>query len=140
MAEVTREPSDTLPVRSEHDAGRARRAAREMAGRLGFGLVAAEEIAIAASELAMNLVRHAQDGEMTISSVNEGGLIGLRLESRDGGPGIADTAAAMRDGFTTGGGLGGGLGGVRRMMDHLEISSSPMGTVATAIKWHRPER
>ena len=140
MAEVEQGPSVTLAVRSEHDAGRVRRAAREMAVNLGFGVVPAEEIAIAASELAMNLVRHARAGEMTLSTVREDGRLGLRLESRDGGPGIANIAAAMQDGFSTGGGLGGGLGGVRRMMDRFEISSSPTGTVATATKWHRPAR
>ena len=124
-----------LAVKSELDAGRARRAARELAGKLGFGEADGEAVAIAVSELAMNLARYARNGSITLRPLAAEGRRGLRIESRDSGPGIADTQRAMRDGYSTGGGLGAGLGGVRRLMDEFEITSSPDGTVVRTAKW-----
>ena len=132
MEEVS---GERLTVRSELDAGRARRAARAMARTLGFGPADGESVAIAVSELAMNLARYARGGWITLRPVLEDGRRGLRVESGDSGPGIANTHAAMQDGFTTGGGLGAGLGGVRRLMDEFEIASSPHGTSVRAVKW-----
>lgn len=109
-----------------------------LAVEIGFTLVDVETIALATSELATNLVRYAKGGAIHLASISETGRSGLRLESHDLGPGIDDTAVAIQDGFSTGGGLGGGLGGVRRLMDGFQLSSSPAGTHVTAYKYlHR---
>lgn len=109
-----------------------------MALTLGFDPTAAEEIALAVSELATNVLRHAHDGVVTIAPVARP-RVGLRVESRDAGPGIADLHLALEDGFSTTGSLGGGLGAARRLMDDFEIASGPSGTRIVAHKW-LPER
>ncbi|HET8629507.1 MAG TPA: ATP-binding protein [Thermomicrobiales bacterium] len=122
-----------LAVRGQADVERARREARALAGALGFPTVATEELVLAVSELATNLVRHARDGALTLRALSS--LAGVEVESRDAGPGIADVAAALRDGYSTAGGLGGGLGGVRRLMDDFEVATGPAGTRIVARKW-----
>ena len=137
MEEVEAGGPVTLAVASRVDAGTARRAARQMAVRQGLGVEDAEAVTLAASELATNLAKYARGGELTITPLwDEGsGRRGVRLESRDRGPGIVDTDRAMRDGYSTGGGLGGGLGGVRRLMDEFTIVSEAGGTYVVAVKW-----
>jgi serine/threonine-protein kinase RsbT len=134
---------ERLAVAAPADAARARRAARALAGRLGFGTAAAEEVALAVSELATNLVRYARGGEIVLAAVGAtapagaagGGVAGVHVESIDRGPGIANLAQAMEDGYSTGGGLGGGLPAVRRLMDEFVITSDPAGTRVVARKW-----
>jgi serine/threonine-protein kinase RsbT len=126
-----------LVVAQQGDVEQARRQARTLAADLGFAPAAVEEIGLAVSELAANLVRYAPGGEMVLDAIAGVERIGIVIESRDGGPGIADTAEAMRDGFSTAGGLGGGLGGVRRLMDEFELTSGPAGTTVTCRKWRR---
>jgi serine/threonine-protein kinase RsbT len=117
------------------DAARARREALALAGALGFPPVAAEAVALAVSELATNLARYARRGRLALDAAGGPAGRGIRVESRDEGPGIADIALALHDGYSTGGGLGGGLGGVRRLMDEFEIESGPAGTRIVAFKW-----
>jgi len=119
------------------DVERARSAARSLALELGFGPVAAESLALATTELATNLVRYAIAGDLRVSRL-EGSRPGVLLESLDEGPGISDLAAARRDGFTTGSGLGSGLGSIERLMDECEFSSTPTGTRIVARKWADP--
>jgi serine/threonine-protein kinase RsbT len=133
---------ERLSVAAPADAARARRAARALALRLGFGAPAAEEVALAVSELATNLVRYARGGEIVLAAAaaepaGRAGreASGVHVESLDRGPGIADLARAMEDGFSTGGGLGGGLPAVRRLMDEFAITSGPAGTRVVARKW-----
>ncbi len=121
----------TVTVASSLDVGRARRAARTLAVEIGFTLVDVETIALATSELVTNLVRYAKGGAIHLASISETGRSGLRLEGHDLGPGIDDTAVAVQDGLST----GGGPGGVRRLMDGLQLSSSPAGTHITAYKY-----
>ena len=105
---------------------------------LGFSRGDAEAVALAASELAMNLFRYAVDGEMLLRIVQDAGSAlpsGIEIESRDAGPGIVDTALALRDGYSTGGGLGSGLPSVRRMMDDFELTTGPQGTRIVARTW-----
>jgi serine/threonine-protein kinase RsbT len=106
-----------------------------LAASVGLGRQAAEECALSTSELATNLVRYAIRGELLLSPVRGPSGTGLEIESVDHGPGIADVERALRDGFSTGGGLGGGLPGVRRMMDEIEIATGPAGTRIVARKW-----
>jgi len=119
----------------------ARQRAREMARRLGFGMVDQSRIATAVSELARNVVRYAVDGrgDVTIRDLTTTpGRTGIEIVVQDKGPGIADIEQAMRDGFTSGGGLGMGLPGTKRLMDDMQIASKPgEGTTVTIRKWRR---
>lgn len=126
-------------IRGPSDVERARRAARTLALSLGFSADSAEECVLAVSELATNLARYAQAGELRLSSVADcSGRPGFQVESRDRGPGIADLDLALTDGFSTGGGLGAGLPAARRLMDEFELNSSPNGTIVIARKWLSP--
>jgi serine/threonine-protein kinase RsbT len=122
-------------VASSLDVDRSRRAARALAAALWFPTDVIEGIVLAVSELATNLVRYAHEGSISLGSVDGPRGRGLRVESRDGGPGIPDIARALEDGFSTGGGLGSGLPAVRRLMDDFAIESSPSGTFIVARRW-----
>ena len=128
--------SEDLPLRSDEDVVRARRVTREWAVELGFSLVDQTKIVTAASELARNTIIHGGGGTLRLEALNEGARRGLRLVFEDQGPGIADIQMALRDGFTTGSGLGLGLGGSRRLMSEFAVSSQPgQGTSITAVRW-----
>ena len=127
-----------MPIRSRLDADQARREARQLAVRLGFDRGDAETVALAASELAMNLHRYAVEGEIVLRTVEDGTRRGLEIESQDAGPGIADLELAFQDGYTTGGGLGSGLPSARRLMDDFELKTQPSGTRIVARKWLAP--
>src|SRR3954470_8170872 len=105
-----------LSVTTRSDVESARRAANLEARSIGFIQPELESICLAVAELAMNLVDHSRRGEIVLSGQEQNG-VWFEVESLDHGPGIADTEAAMKDGFTTGNGLGDGLGAVRRLMD-----------------------
>jgi serine/threonine-protein kinase RsbT len=125
-----------LPLRRPEDIGWMRQALRERAIALGFGLVDQTKIVTAASELARNAVLHGRGGDVEIAEIARGGRRGLRLVFVDQGPGIADVALALKDGFSTGSGLGLGLGGARRLVDEFDIDSAPgRGTRVTVIRW-----
>ena len=105
--------------------------------RLGLPRIASAHVATAASELANNLWMHADDGGWLYAArVVENDRVAIELVAEDAGPGIVDVALAMRDGYSTGGGLGCGLPGVERLMDLLEIrSAAGQGTRVRALKW-----
>jgi serine/threonine-protein kinase RsbT len=124
-----------IPLGREVDVERAVREARAAADRLGFDRIGAESIALAASELARNLLRYATDGALTIRELADRGL---EIESTDAGPGIADVSLAPVDRHGTGRGRGSGLGAVRRLMSEFEISTSPTGTTIKARRWPNP--
>lgn len=121
----------TSPSVGEH----ARRLARETAKSIGFSAADAEAVALSVSELASNVLRYARSGTLTITSATPPDRVGIVVECHDLGPGIDDIDLALRDGYSTGGGLGGGLGGVRRLMDEFEIASTAAGTHIVARKW-----
>jgi serine/threonine-protein kinase RsbT len=123
---------------AEVDVERIRREARALATRVGFERHDAEAILLAVSELATNLVRYAPGGELIISTVSEANRVGILIQSFDPGPGIIDVELALRDGYSTSGGLGSGLPGVRRLMDDFTIVTSPSGTSIEARKWRFP--
>jgi len=127
----------SLAVGTRAAVEQARRDARALAATLGFGREDREAIALATSELATNLVRHARAGAISLSAVEGPGGPGIQIVSRDLGPGIADLAWARRDGCGSGGGLGSGLPAVWRLMDAVEITSSATGTTVVARKWLR---
>jgi serine/threonine-protein kinase RsbT len=122
-------------VAEQADVERARRNARSLAAAQGLDAGDSEAVALAVSELAANLVRYAEAGELVLSPMTGSRGAGVEIESRDLGPGIADLELVLRDGYSTGGGLGSGLPAVRRLMDEFEISSTPGGTRIVARKW-----
>ena len=130
-----------LPIAGEQDIVAARQAAREMAKRLGFGMVDQSRIATAVSELTRNIVRYATDGRgrVVIREVaSPAGRAGLEIVVADDGPGIADVSEALREGVTSGPGLGMGLPGTKRLMDEMEIDSAlGRGTTISIRKWQR---
>jgi serine/threonine-protein kinase RsbT len=128
--------NDQRSIQSSEDVVSVRQAVRQRAVELGFNLVDQTKIVTAASELARNTVQYGGGGRVTIESVEAPGRQGLRLTFEDDGPGIADVELAMRDGYTTGGGLGLGLSGARRLSSEFHIDSAPgKGTRIVITRW-----
>jgi serine/threonine-protein kinase RsbT len=127
-----------IMIRSDSDIVAARQAGRTMAERIGFSGSDLTVIAAAISEVARNIVEYAQEGEIDVSFVHEGSLVGILVVARDRGPGIDDIEEALRDGYSTGNSLGMGLPGARRLMDEFEVFSVlGEGTTVTMKKWLR---
>lgn len=127
--------TEQMPVASEPDVVTVRRRVREVASKLGFTLVDQTKVVTAASELARNTLIHGGGGKMEITTLN-GPRVGLRLTFEDQGQGIADIQLALRDGFTTGSGLGLGLGGAKRLVNEFDIASQVgKGTRVTVVRW-----
>jgi serine/threonine-protein kinase RsbT len=128
--------SDQRTVQSAEDVVGIRQAVRQRAIELGFNLVDQTKIVTAASELARNTVQYGGGGRVTIDAVEDLGRRGLRLTFEDDGPGIPDVELAMKDGFTTSGGLGLGLSGARRLSNDFTIESTPgKGTRIIISRW-----
>jgi serine/threonine-protein kinase RsbT len=103
---------------------------------MGFSLVDQTKIVTAASELARNTIQHGGGGRALIETLIDGSRRGVRLTFEDQGPGIADVALALRDGFSTAGGLGLGLSGARRLSNEFSIESTPgRGTRVMIARW-----
>ncbi len=127
---------ETMDVRSDEDVMRVRQVTRQWAIDLGFSLIDQTKIVTAASELARNALIYGGGGITRFEALQEGVRRGLRLTFEDKGPGIADLAQAMRDGFTSGSGLGLGLGGARRLSNEFDIVSAPgQGTTVRIARW-----
>jgi serine/threonine-protein kinase RsbT len=127
---------DQRTVQSAEDVVGIRQAVRQRAVELGFNLVDQTKIVTAASELARNTLQHGGGGRVTIDAVEDFGRRGIRLTFEDDGPGIPDVELAMKDGFTTGGGLGLGLSGARRLSNDFTIESAPgKGTRVIISRW-----
>jgi serine/threonine-protein kinase RsbT len=125
-----------VAIRSPEDIVHMRQTVREHAVRQGFSLVDQTKIVTAASELARNIINYGGGGEMLLEQVNEGLRKGLRLAFVDQGPGIPDIELAMKDGYTTGGGMGLGLGGAKRLSSEFRIESRVgAGTRVTITRW-----
>lgn len=127
--------TENVPVKTEPDVVAVRRRVREIAAQLGLSLVDQTKIITAASELARNTIIYGGGGSMQVETLN-GPRSGLRLTFEDQGPGIPDVELALRDGFTTGSGLGLGLGGSKRLVNEFQIVSKPgEGTRITITRW-----
>ncbi|MBV9825092.1 MAG: anti-sigma regulatory factor [Alphaproteobacteria bacterium] len=125
-----------MPIRSSEDVVRVRQAVRTGSVSLGFSLVDQTKIITAASEIARNTLDYGGGGELRLDLVRAGIRRGLRLVFSDDGPGIADLAQALKDGYTSGGGLGLGLGGAKRLCNEFDLRSAPgEGTTVTLIRW-----
>ena len=123
-------------IQSSADIVTARQQGRSIAAEIGFSNSNLTIIATAISEIARNIVEYAKEGEAVISLINDGPRQGIQIVLSDEGPGIPDTSTVMRDGFSTGRGLGIGLPGARRLMDEFEIVSEVgRGTTVTMKKW-----
>lgn len=128
--------TDSLPVRSSAEVVGVRHMVRKWAVELGLSLVEQTKIVTAASELARNMIDYGKGGTMTVEAIEDGIRKGLRLIFEDQGPGIPDLAAALRDGFTTGSGMGLGLGGAKRLSNEFEVKTAPgEGTRVTIVRW-----
>jgi serine/threonine-protein kinase RsbT len=128
--------SETVPIQSSADVVAVRQAVRTAATELGFSLVDQTKIVTAASELARNTLDYGGGGSLLLQTLNDGARKGLKLLFEDHGPGIPDVQMALKDGFTTGGGLGLGLGGARRLVNDFDIQSKfGEGTRVTITRW-----
>lgn len=128
--------SETMPIVISADVVKVRQLVRQWATELKFSLVDQTKLVTAASELARNTLEHGGGGTVFASVVEEGARKGIKLSFDDKGPGIANLELALRDGYTTGGGMGLGLSGSKRLVNDFEIKSEPgRGTTVTIIRW-----
>ena len=127
--------SATVPVTTEGDVVKVRQTVRALAVEIKLSLVDQTKVVTAASELGRNLLVYG-GGEVRFDIVRDGARNGLRVTFEDRGPGIPDVEQALKDGFTTGTGLGLGLGGARRLVNDFNIvSNEAEGTRVTITKW-----
>jgi serine/threonine-protein kinase RsbT len=128
--------SEDLPLRNGADVVRVRQTVRSWAAELGFSLVDQTKLVTGASELARNTVDHGRGGIVRLEALENGHRRGLAMTFEDRGPGIADVALALTEGYSTGGGLGLGLSGTRRLMSEFHIESIPgEGTRVRVVRW-----
>jgi serine/threonine-protein kinase RsbT len=127
-----------IAIESDDDVVTARQQGRELAQRLDLGATDLTLLATAISEIARNMTAYAGGGSITIRLIEQDGRHGIEVIAEDDGPGIPDIAVALRDGYSTGRGMGLGLPGARRLMDQFEIDSRVgRGTRIRMIKWGR---
>jgi len=128
--------TSTVPIRTGEDVVRVRQEVRRFAIEAGLGLVDQTKIVTAASELARNTLDHGKGGQATIDLVQSGARCGVRIVFEDNGPGIPDIELALKDGYTSGNGMGLGLGGARRLCNEFAIvSEAGQGTRVTVARW-----
>ena len=127
---------ETASIISSSDIVKVRQLVRESAISLGFSLVEQTKMVTAASELARNALEHGGGGNVRVQALNNDMRRGLKLTFIDEGPGIADLEQALKDGFTTGSGMGLGLGGAKRLVNEFEIDSAlGRGTKVVITRW-----
>ena len=127
---------ETISVADSGDIVVVRHAVRRQAVEINLSLVDQTKIVTAASELARNMLLYGGGGKVTLEPLQGGISRGLRVQFIDAGPGIPDVDLAMRDGFTTGNGMGLGLGGAKRLVNEFSIESAPgKGTRVTITRW-----
>jgi serine/threonine-protein kinase RsbT len=133
-----RKDSVIVPLRTDEDVVHLRKQVRERALAIKLSLVDQTKLVTAASELARNTIKYGGGGEVHLDAFDDGARLGIGLLFVDAGQGIPNIESALRDGFTTGGGLGLGLGGSKRLVDEFDIDSRPKeGTAVLIIKWKR---
>ncbi|HEU4699312.1 MAG TPA: anti-sigma regulatory factor [Gemmatimonadales bacterium] len=128
--------AESAAIRSANDIVAVRQLVRSRAIEAGFSLVDQTKIVTAASELARNTLDYGGGGTVRLELLEEFGRRGLRLTFEDQGPGIADIELALRDGYSTGSGMGLGLSGSRRLVNEFHIESTPgVGTRVVIARW-----
>lgn len=126
----------TIPIKVDADIVTARQEGRALANRIGFSSSDQVLIATAISEAARNILQYARSGEIIFSHIQNGEKEGILIIARDQGPGIKDIRRVMEDGYSSSGGLGLGLPGIKRLMNEMDIQSTPgKGTTVTFRKW-----
>jgi serine/threonine-protein kinase RsbT len=128
---------DFIPIIDPADIVQARGAARSLAAQIGFGIADQTRLATAVSELTRNVIQYAGSGNCQIVDESDAGEMRIRIVVEDIGGGIPDLDLAMKDGYSTGGGLGAGLPGTRRLMDSFAVESAP-GQTRITIAMGRP--
>lgn len=127
---------ELMPLKNSNDVVLARQKVRQWSIELRFSLVDQTKLVTAASELARNTLDHGGGGQMRIEELNSAARSGLRLIFTDQGPGIADLELALKDGYTSGSGMGLGLGGSKRLVNEFSILSEiGKGTEVTVVRW-----
>ena len=130
------EQTDVVPIAMDDDIVRVRQVVRDWAVRIGFSLVDQTKLVTAASELARNTLVYGRGGSLRLERLADDRRTGLRLTFEDQGPGIPDVDLALKDGFTTGGGLGLGLSGARRLSQEFQLQSKVgEGTSVMIGRW-----
>lgn len=133
---MTPDHVEQLELKTSDQIVMARQAVRRLTTELGFSLVDQTKLVTAASELARNVIQHGGGGHAILEVLSEGTRKGLRLTFQDTGPGIPDIQLALKEGFSTRGGLGLGLPGARRLSNEFSINSAPgEGTSVTIARW-----
>lgn len=128
-------PHRVFNVEESSQVGEARRAAAMLADSLGFDEAAAGRLAIVVTELGTNLVRHATGGRLLLAAIDEGRpSCAVEVLSLDRGPGMADVAVCLEDGYSTAGTPGTGLGAARRQADVFDVFSAPGAGTAIALR------
>ena len=139
MAPASPDPTQSVvrvEIAENEDVVIVRQRARDQAHRAGFSLLETTKLVTAASELARNTLEHGGGGYAVLEICTEGNRRGVRMQFVDDGPGIPDIEQALRDGYTTGKGLGLGLGGSRRLVNEFQIESAvSRGTKVTVVRW-----
>jgi anti-sigma regulatory factor (Ser/Thr protein kinase) len=131
--------SIALPILESSQAGEARRTAVAFASRLGFNETQRGKVALVVTEVANNLVRHAQDGVLLLQALEQNSIAGVEILALDKGPGINNLNECLRDGFSTGGTAGNGLGAIERLSALFDIHSVPgVGTALLSRLWASP--
>jgi serine/threonine-protein kinase RsbT len=129
-------PNEVLEIRSSTDVVQVRQSVRTLAAGLGFSLIDQTKVVTAASELARNTLEHGGGGTARLEAVTQGLKKGIRLTFEDSGPGIPDVNLALKDGYTTGSGMGLGLSGSKRLVNEFDIATTVgEGTRVTVTKW-----
>jgi serine/threonine-protein kinase RsbT len=127
---------DRIALRAVDDIIKARQLVRDSAIGQGLSLVDQTKLVTAASEIARNTLVHGGGGDMRLEILNDGAQRGVRITFTDQGPGIPDIPLAMKDGYSTRGGLGLGLGGTKRLVNEFAIESEPgKGTKVMILRW-----
>ncbi|QNN53302.1 anti-sigma regulatory factor [Nocardioides mesophilus] len=135
-ASISVDPRETHELHSDADVVRVRQLARALAVSAEFSLVDQTKLVTAVSELARNTLLYGGGGTAELELVTEGDRRGVRATFTDKGPGIADIALALTDGWSSGTGMGLGLPGARRLVDDFDLQSSPgVGTTVSVVKW-----
>jgi serine/threonine-protein kinase RsbT len=136
MATGTVQKTETIPIKSSSDVVMVRQRVRVLAIEMKFSLVEQTKIVTAASELGRNTLEHGGGGSLELAVITNGARRGILLRFIDHGPGIPDVALALKDGYTSGSGMGLGRGGSKRLMNEFEIDTKPgSGTTVTTIRW-----
>ena len=127
---------EVIPILTGNDVGRVRRAVGQAMEAIGASKIEMTRMVTAASELARNTLTHGGGGEVRIALVGFRARRRVELTFSDRGPGITDLDLALKDGYSSGGGLGLGLSGARRLCKEFEIRSEPgRGTTVKVASW-----